>query len=496
MTQPPNVVIVVLDCVRANEFPDGTSPIEGLDFLNTLKGSCLRFTRAVSPSSWSIPSHATLLTGRQPWEHHAHGKGNLRLDPSVPRLSTQLKSQGYNSALLSANPLIGHEYGLGLGFDYTESASPFDSYLRFRRKARSKIRAMPRPDGEVSGATEFFRAASLVACHGLSRVPWSFDVTAQMGRFLRNEPRSPLPPPVSPWIEPTLSDWVSAQPRGSPLFAFVNLIDAHEPYLAMPGGGSSLRDWWNLARTRQDLFGWATGRWSPTASERSNLKQLYANSLRRLDLRLKRIVRILQETDRWDDTLFIVTSDHGQALGERDLLFHGLRVDESVIRIPLWVKSPHGASVGEVSDRWVSLADVTAEVLKTAGVEASHFTSGTPLTAPVLAPQGPACSVSDGVVFWDIANGVPEARRKELDHVIGAAYHESLKATVDVTDGRHRLFDIVADPEERRNIFDPSIPTHAHLAERARTVATSVRDSSRTERDFSIDERLSAWGYL
>ena len=72
---------------------------------------------------------------------------------------------------------------------------------------------------------------------------------------------------------------------------------------------------WNASRVRQDHHGWIEGHWQPSARESELLHRLYRGSLRLLDARVQRIVASLKAAGRWENTMFVLTSDHGQAFG-------------------------------------------------------------------------------------------------------------------------------------------------------------------------------------
>src|ERR1700693_5078851 len=108
----PDLLVVVMDCVRASDFPGGTSPVPGMPTAEKLVRESIRFPRAISVAPWTIPSHASLFTGLYPWENGVHMLRELRLDPSVPTLAGMLAKAGYSTFSLSSNGFICPDIGL------------------------------------------------------------------------------------------------------------------------------------------------------------------------------------------------------------------------------------------------------------------------------------------------------------------------------------------------------------------------------------------------
>src|SRR5262249_36001130 len=147
---------------------------------------------------------------------------------------------------------------------------------------------------------------------------------------------------VAPWIDPTLDTWLGQLPTTTPAFAFVNLLEAHEPYFLDPGLIRGWKAYLDYAKTWQGRPAVLAGKGAPNAREVAMLRGLYRRTFRLLDRRVAGLVATLKKHDRWENTVFVLTSDHGQAFLEHGTLFHMHRADEGLLRIPLWVRYPHG----------------------------------------------------------------------------------------------------------------------------------------------------------
>lgn len=496
----PNIVVVVLDCVRASDVSPGDVGHDALPSLQRLSRESVFFPKAIAPAPWTIPSHASLFTGQSPWVTGCHWRGDLKLNPSVPRLPALLREKGYRTMSLSANPLISPAFGLTEGFDLAAWGGWWEPYLRFA--ARSPPNQLPGPQGKVQPVRTRLRKGRLSRVVTESRAlfvrhPFTLDAGSRFVQRFRGEPH-PMSPAMARWIEPTFESWVAATPESTPLFAFVNLLDAHEPYFYRSASGSHpAAGWWAYARLREDWLAWATGRWTPTGDDLRLLHELYVQAISGLDQRVERIISVLREAGRWDDTLLVVTSDHGQAFGEHGMLFHMFRVDEQLTRIPLWVRFPESRGGGSSAKGWASLVDLFPTLLTAAGLRVPATSSGFPIEDVIdrERPQ-PAVSVSDGIVWQHFRDKFDSAKAKEWDRIWGSAYLGDRKVIVDMESGAVRAFDVSHDPEERRDLWPTESGSLAAIADAAREAGARTMGSGPTALDRDVEDRLKAWGYI
>ena len=149
-------------------------------------------------------------------------------------------------------------------------------------------------------------------------------------------------------------DWMS-QAGAAPVFVFLNFFDAHEP-LALSD------DVRRATGVSADIPGplWSeldTGRRPVTSGIRAQLTAAYRAELTAIDLQLQRLTDYLKRSGRWDRTLLIIWSDHGQLLGERGYVGHAFTLDEELLRIPLMIKPPMGSALGPGSYRGLIQGD-------------------------------------------------------------------------------------------------------------------------------------------
>lgn len=125
---PRCVVVVSLDCLRADRLHCYGNPVETSPFLDRLAAEGTRFTRATCPANWTLPSHMSLFTGLYP---HRHGviNGNCALDPAAPHLVEPLRAAGWRTAAFTGGGYLAPRYGYDRGFETYWAAPRIDGVL-------------------------------------------------------------------------------------------------------------------------------------------------------------------------------------------------------------------------------------------------------------------------------------------------------------------------------------------------------------------------------
>ncbi|MHC5542874.1 sulfatase, partial [Singulisphaera rosea] len=341
-----NVLLIVWDTVRASNtslhgYPRVTTPN-----LDRLARGGVKFDLAFSSSSWTLPSHASLFTGRWPHEVGVNWKSPVR--EGVPTLAGYLAEHGYDTAGFVANlDYCSRETGLARGFAHYEdfSLSIVDTFTRYIALGR-------RIDASAwQGSVDAWVEARTGRWHDL--IPQSRehakDADAINGAFLG-------------WLE-------NRKATHRPFFAFLNYNDAHSPYevpdRSTPGFG--LRP--STSAQRQTLQ-------SFTGLDKTSLSNddvhmaidVYDDCISYLDKRLGSLLEELGRKGVLENTLVIVTSDHGEHLGDHRLFFHGCSLYRQLVHVPLVIAGrkwlPEGRTVAES----VGLCDLPSTVIDVLGL--------------------------------------------------------------------------------------------------------------------------------
>lgn len=455
----PDVLLIVLDCVRARELAEGSPGAVEMPHLRSILREAVTFDHAVTPAPWTVPSHASLLTGLYPWEHGLHAHGHPAPGAWPPTVTAQLRSAGYRTLCLSANPHLNDRTGLARDFEAAAWGAPWEQYVRHLRPQRRTgvLRRAPGPTrgarvvDRIKGSTVLRRAAQWPLRHSTA-----VDVTNELLYRLRRTPGS-CEWCVAPWIEPALREWLSGLRPEESGFVLVNLMEAHEPYLwpasmrRAPGGAGPLR-------VRQDQSSWVLGEWAPAPAEHRRLERLYRAAVGALDHRIGGIVQALREAGRWEGCTVIITGDHGQTFGAGGLLMHGLGLEEDLLRVPLILRAPGRGPEGERRSTWSSLVDVAPTILELTGCSgAAPPTSGASLvTLAKQARTAPVWSVCDGLFGnWERSRIAPE-RRAQLDRIQVAAYQGGRKTVYDAATQTTVRAELAEDPGDPGRAAGPA----------------------------------------
>ena len=488
----PNVLVLVMDCVRASDFPGGSNPVS-MPFVDGLRRKSVSFPKAVSVAPWTLPSHASLFTGLYPWEHGCHGHGRLTLDSRWVRLAQILRAEGYRTLSLSGNPIISPFYQLVDGFDLAEWGEWWEQVYRLRPAPSHAYAAGE--DGRAPEVPALSRRVKLARSvkSALTRVPSVLAVGESVMRQTL-DPNRRYVGNMNPWIEPELERWLARQEPERPTFCFVNMIDAHEPYLLDPTDAVSLRDWWEFMRIPQDVLALLASSIPPSRESLERLHVLYRRGIGVLDRRIERIVDIYRRHGRWENTLLLLTSDHGQAFGEHGMIWHGVRTDEEMLRVPLMMRLPHDRLGGAAGTGWASPLDAMPTVLDVAGLPMNGPVSGVSLQSVVEVERpAPLLSAGDGTEWNEpFMAALSPRRRLELNLFSIAAYVGPVKVVVDALTSQARAYDLSGElPTE----ISADRPDLRGVVEQARQAATALLNPVAAAPSVEVDERLRSWGY-
>ena len=414
----PNIVVVVLDTVRrdatALDGPGTPEPLRqpGLTpNLDRLSNEGVTFTQAWSAAPWTVPSHASMFTGLMPSQHLCV-MSRPALDADIPTAAEQLGAAGYNTIAFFSNPWLSDKStGLLRGFDRRVMADI------------GGLKTMASADGDQGG-----------------------------GASLRN-----------------IRQWFAG--RGDderPFLLFVNFLEAHlsydppaeyrEAHLAdLPPDDLIFIEWGhevNAGAHADETIDW------------NHVARLYAGDVWFADRMLGELLAMLEEQGLDQNTIVIVTSDHGESLGEHGLIEHQFSVHETVLGVPLVVRVPEGLAssrlegivgAGTQRDDPIMTTDLYATLLDLAGLDegvaSAPPSSHTLLTRPesddrfVVAEYG---GPSRGLLA-KLQQMNPQLDRRRLARSMQTVRLGDLRLTID-NNAFYELHDIAADPSQMRNL--------------------------------------------
>jgi arylsulfatase A-like enzyme len=430
----PDVVLIVLDTMRADHLPTYGYPLPTMPRLDIFARTATVFERASAASDMTLSSTASMFTGVYPFQHGAYTRrGQLvgsEMTHAIPTLAETLGARGYQTSGIVANSGFLHPvYGFGRGFE-SYQWDLFDSaYLLDRIWLVARF---------GNGALHY-AAADRISDQALRAI-----------------------------------DRVTAEEQ--PFFLFLNYMDAHWP-LAPPAPyverfGRALTPTQVSALTDHTLAGTR-----PLAEEeRTPLSHHYDGSAAFLDDHLSRVMERLKATGRYDRMLVIVTSDHGELLGEGGHFGHGLGVQEEVIRVPLIAKFP-GQFEGRRVNARANHVDIAPTVLEAVtGVALEQVGAGRSLSRLEDKRGGPVMAMS----FPANSGGVEMA-----------VYLDSAKVVV-APSGARRLYDLGSDPEANDDVSASQQALVQDLITRAR----ELNPPTAVGLNPDLLDRLRSLGYV
>ncbi len=415
----PNILLIVLDAVRAESLETYGANREVAPNFAALAKQGVTFDQAWSTAPWTLPSQAGMFTGRLPSELSADWL--TALDGASPTLAESLAKRGWATGGFVGNThYCSAETGLARGFAHYEDyrLTPLDFVLCTALGRRIVL------------------SSWAVDC-GLADWPARKRADEVTGGLLR-------------WLDE----------RGDrPYFAFVNYFDAHDPYLAPPGFRTQLpqsrddvilmRHWWSLPKDKL------------TPAQVELQRTSYEDCIRGLDAHLGKLLGNLKRRGDLDNTIVIVTADHGEHFGDHGLFLHGNSLYEPLLHVPLVVVWPERVPAGVRVRAPVSLSGLPNTVLALTDSEATFpGTSWTPCWN----------SSHQGEV---IAAEIPSQARYPPCHGHSPVAHGAMQALRDGDlkyihggDGAEELYDLARDPQERNNLIGD--PAHRAAAFRLR----------------------------
>lgn len=377
----PNVILIVVDTLRADHlshygYPRDTSkPLDGFRARSTL------FTRALATAPWTGPSTMSIHTGLSPLQHRSNDHGDVLADEATT-LAEILSQAGYATHGISFNQEVTRKLGYAQGFDV------FDDFLG---------EVIDYPDIQV--------------------------MTRRVDRWLATEPAEPY-------------------------FLYLQPMSVHGPYRVPKSRQSTL-----LGRAPSRAFEYYGRDLMSPLMRRGKLKlragmtpEIFESLVDQYDVAVRysmeeiaQMLAAIEQAGRMENTIVILTADHGEELFDHGGFSHGFTLHREVLHVPLYVSLPGQTSAATV-DRAVSILDIVPTVLARLDLSAPEGLTGVDLLA--ASPPGSAERLFVQEAGWT-------KRAVGLSLVRGSDHLIDLEHGYDSPDPRLSLFDLARDPRER-----------------------------------------------
>jgi arylsulfatase A-like enzyme len=482
----PNVLLIVMDTVRADHLSLYGYHRKTTPFLEKFAEESVVFSNAVAPAPWTLPSHASLFTGLYPSQHNTHGE-HFWLDSSFRTLAEMLHDNGYQTISFSNNDYITPYHNMVQGFERTW----------FKGSWTDEPTLPPHSSG-----------GSIVAFFD-----WAVKVirTEILAKVIKN-PASIWDYPKAETTNKAVMEWLNNEREDSrPFFIFINYMDAHFPYDPDDRTASLFLDEEKLKSSYslklrfppvEHMIDMAKGGY--TESDVRIMTSLYDACIRYLDGELEKLYENMKKSGLNDKTLIIITSDHGEYLGTRNRLGHGLGLHEEVLHVPMIARFPGLFRVGSHVNHIVSLIDIPETILSFANIK--ERPKGIPDTQRmfdlredpgryVFAESRFPLNLLIGASLLD-DNSALFVEQKTIRSLTGQFIWKSR--------GPYEFYDVAMDPAEEHDVYSPNNRRAEEMNRELVRWRDSLYISERKQQDVKIlkednhelIDKLKAVGYI
>jgi arylsulfatase A-like enzyme len=410
----PNVLIIIVDTLRADHLSTYGYTRDTSPYLTHLAQQGVLFENAIAPSSWTLPTHASLLTGLYPHQNRMEEYSDI-LSGGIPTLGDTMEKRGYRTAAFSANYFFFcRDRGFARGFTHFEE---------FEQSLGSILEKVPLGQFILKKLSHYSTGV-VHAFFGVKNAP-------SAGKINRN---------AMAWIE-----------KGHrPFFVVLNYIDIHEPVLPPE---PYLHRYTADAKARKEslYFPVMCAQFGVAPScdlDRPQFDAVYDGAIRYVDQSVQDLLAQLSQRGLLENTIVVFTSDHGQELGEHGIYGHQKSLFREEIQVPLIISKPGLVPASVRVPTPVSMTDLSATILD--------------LIAPDEKPALPGRSLATLWRSGETVSGWPEpiselARNHGFD--TAAPNYDSPARSIVTPEwhyiyqqGRDFLFNWKTDPDEAHDL--------------------------------------------
>ncbi len=409
-----NLLFLVMDTTRRDRLSAYGHPLPTSPTLERLAREGTLFAQATAQATYTLTSHACMLTGLLPSEHKATMRTE-RLNARYVSLPELMNDHGMRSAAFVANRVLRNETGVARGFGhYDDLVDPEVCYTSV---------------WDVIHNAQSLAAKLVPALRFNSQPHWFED---------HQRPAEDQNEAILSWLDDNVGD---------PFFLFVNYYDPHWPYLPSEEFRKKFEIPYDGPVTghlfRADDF---PPDYELTEEDNRYLLSLYDAEIAYLDHHIGQLLDRMAEKGLLEDTLLVITSDHGEYFGEHDYYSHK-ELYETVVNVPLLFHLPGTVPAGRVIETPVQLIDILPTIVELGGIELPEPVRGTSLM--------PAFSGEDGIALDAdrLIHGEDYDHWQSVRRMARVGAMKLIKSYDGQTN--EELYDLNADPGELRNLLQP-----------------------------------------
>jgi arylsulfatase A-like enzyme len=427
----------MLDAVRSSNLAAYGYQKRTTPHLDKLLPSCMLYENAISSSYWTMPSIASLFTGTYPSKHSLIYDGDT-LDKQYTTIAEHLKKNGYQTYGICPHPYVSKYTDLNRGFDVFQDFSGYDKNLRNILFQKGK---------SVYKKIQHYNLTK--------RLVWNFITNSDQYAKKTNQEFASL-----------LNDITTEKP----FFCYIHYNEAHTPYIIPKSYRESffeVKTENNPWEVNQDFIKYYTKESIMTDEDFHILKALYDGAIKYLDNKVHEIVLLLKDNDQWNNTILIITSDHGEQLGEHDLFFHVFSLYDYLIKVPLIIKYPSDLNLkGKIKNivQNVDIFPTITDIINTYDKKLLGQFQGNSLVTDKIMNRNQKYAVSELIKPFGPAIMKHKDKLTKYDrklHCIRTKNYKYIKSS----DKLNEFYNLKDDPKENNNLLDIKSDTKELLKE-------------------------------
>jgi arylsulfatase A-like enzyme len=456
---PVNILLISVDTLRSDRLGCYGFKTASTPNIDRLAKQGILFEDATSPIPLTGPSHVTMLTGLNPWNHGVTANGvRLQMASTLPEM---LSTSGYNTAAFIS--------GWTLKNDSTNLASRFDHY----DEDFAIWGGFPDIVLRVALPKLFVRAYKILTGVQIFRLERPAEITT--GKAIA---------------------WLSRQEGNLPFFLFVHYFDPHEPHLP-PSPFDRLHP--AAAKGEHPLFGHdqSTEVRQSVISDTAkvdHIKALYDGEISYVDQQIGRLLQAVDRARGGKNVLVIFTADHGQSLSEHQSYFtHGDFLYETCVQVPLILRLPDGSHFGSRVSNQVRLADIMPTILSIVNLKSKIKLDGESLL-PIIRGIESKSRISYGALH---TSGEKKEHSRYFVKKDGfkLIWNYDRRKEISSAPASEEFYDLRNDPGELKNLALTSNPILESLRKLMLVHVQNQRHDAAIP-DDDVREALESLGYL
>jgi arylsulfatase len=460
----PNIILIVLDCLRPDHlscygYHKLTSPN-----IDSFAEECVLFKSAFSASPSTVGSIPSILSGLYPSFHGTGVDGNtLTLSSEIPTLADVLKQEGYTTVGFNTNPYMVGKHGYDKGYGSYYDLFPSQRRNGLLNKAKLFLGGLNRK--------KFTQTSEPCIC--------SKGVNERVSKYLKHIEQKPF-------------------------FIWLHYMDTHAPYLPREPYFSNYSDAESKkqAVTFKNQLNHIYGRLykdqnSITQEERQFIVNCYDSEIRYFDENLKKLLRLLRKLYLLDNTVIILTSDHGEEFWEHGKWGHYMRFYDTNIRVPLLIRFPHLAKARKTVSTPVRNIDIFPTILDMLNINHAFHLSGLSLLSYIKHEK----SFPEATVFSE-GGGVYTVSTEDYIDRVYSIRTPQWKYIKNKTNDQIELYNLKIDPMEfknlsnEKNVQEVIKDLDSKLNCLLDTAAKFKKKTLSVEMESQIKNKLKALGYM